>query len=127
MAPWRPMAYLAKDGVKDVSSTNPLPVSVLEDGSTDIPTVGLAVILTVQTAAIGTNWTAFGSQACAALDIVNETGTVIEYRRDGAGSAMPIGISVSRLVTGITNANQISVRRRDTSNTQVTVTAEALG
>jgi hypothetical protein len=32
----------------------------------------------------------------------------------------------SRLVVGITNANQIDVRRVDTSNTQITVPAEAI-
>ena len=91
-----------------------------------IPTASSATILTLTTAATGTNWTAFGSQACNALDLVNNTGTSIEYRRGGAGNTIPILSGSSRLIVGITNANSIEVRRVDTSNTQVTVTAEAL-
>jgi len=91
-----------------------------------VPTSASASIVSVTTAATGTNWTAFGSTACVALDIVNNTGTTIEYRRGGAGSAIPIPSGSARLVVGITNANSIEVRRVDTSNTQVTVTAEAI-
>jgi hypothetical protein len=85
-----------------------------------------ASIVTAQTDATGTNWVDFGSAACVALDIVNSTGTALEYRRGGAGSSIQIASGASRTVEGIANANEISVRRVDTSNTQVTVTAEAL-
>lgn len=91
-----------------------------------VPTSASASIVSVTTAATGTNWTAFASTACVALDIVNNSGTTIEYRRGGAGSAIPIPSGSARLVVGITNANTIDVRRVDTSNTQVTVTAEAI-
>ena len=91
-----------------------------------VPTAASATILTLTTAATGTDWTAFGSTACVALDIVNNTGTTIEYRRGGAGNTIPILSGSSRMIVGITNANSIEVRRVDTSNTQVTVTAEAL-
>lgn len=91
-----------------------------------VPTASSATILTLTTAATGTNWTAFGSTACVALDIVNNTGTTIEYRRGGAGNTIPILSGSSRMIVGITNANSIEVRRVDTSNTQVTLTAEAL-
>lgn len=85
-----------------------------------------ATIMSAQTAATGTNWTTFASQACAILDMQNFTGTAIEYRRGGAGSAFRIPDGGQRRIVGITNANEISVRRVDTSNTQVTVAAEAL-
>lgn len=83
-------------------------------------------ILSDVTAAVGTNWTTFASTACSMIDIANVTGTDIEYRRDGAGSGMRIPDGGSRLVLGISNSNQISFRRVDTSNTQVTVTAEVM-
>jgi hypothetical protein len=83
-------------------------------------------ILSAQTAAVGTNWTTFTTTACAMLDIANVSGADIEYRRDAAGNAMRIADGGSRLVLGITNADQISFRRVDTSNTQVTVTAEVM-
>lgn len=90
-----------------------------------VPTAISAVIMPLQTAATGTNWVAFTSQACVALDIANNSGVTIEYRRGAAGTAMQIPAYSSRMVVGITNANQIDVRRTDTSNTQITIQAEA--
>lgn len=93
--------------------------------SSSIPTTSAGTILSLTTAATGTNFTAFASQACVALDIVNNTGVTIEYRRGGAGTAMQIPSGAARMVIGITNADQVSVRRTDTSNTAVTLQAEA--
>lgn len=112
--------------------TGPKPTAVELKGtySADIvaptlPTAASGTITSAQTAAIGSNWGTFNSAVCDQLDIVNNTGTTIEYRRGGAGSTMQIRDGSSRLVIGITNANQIDVRRVDQSNTQVTVSAEA--
>ena len=91
-----------------------------------IPVATTVTIVSAQTNSTGTNWTAYASQVCDALDIVNNSGTAIEYRRDGAGSAIPIPDGSARLVVGISNADEIEIRRVDTSNTQVTVTAEAI-
>lgn len=102
----------------DVSAVNPLPVSV--------PGAVSATILSLTTAATGTNYTAFSSQTCQALDIVNTSSVAIEYRRGATGNAMTILSGSSRLVVGITNANQIDVRRVDQSNTQITIPAEAI-
>lgn len=93
--------------------------------ASSVPHMSSGVIMSAQTAATGTNWTAFASQACVALDIVNNTGTTVEYRRGATGTAMQIPTGAARMVIGITDANQIDVRRTDTSNTQVTVQAEA--
>ncbi len=91
-----------------------------------VPTAGSGTILSLTTNATGATFNAFSSQACVALDIVNNTNTTIEYRRNGVGTAMQIPAGAARMVIGITDASQISVRRTDTSNTQVTVQAEAL-
>jgi hypothetical protein len=91
-----------------------------------IPVVTSVTIVSLQTNATGTTWVTFGSQTCNALDIVNNTGTTLDYRRGGAGNSIPIPSGSSRMVIGITNANSIDIRRHDTSNTQVTVTAEAI-
>lgn len=93
--------------------------------ASSIPVASSATILGLTTAATGTNWTAFASQACSALDIVNNTGVTVEYRRGAAGTAMQIPTGAARMVIGITNANQIDMRRTDTANTQVTLQAEA--
>ena len=108
----------ADGSATDVSAANPMPVSV--------PGAVSATIMSLTTAATGTNYTAFSSQTCQALDIVNTSSVAIEYRRGGTGNAMTILSGSSRLVVGITNANQIDVRRVDTSNTQITIPAEAI-
>ncbi len=79
--------------------------------------------LSVQTAATGTNYTAFASQVCCQLTLVNNTGTTIEFRQGGAGVAVPVFDQSFYTIFGITNANQISIRRTDTGNTQVTAQA----
>jgi hypothetical protein len=88
------------------------------------PTSG--VIGSAQTAATGASWTALSSQACFECLILNNTGTTIEIRRGGAGTGLPIPSGNAYTFRGITNANQLSIRRVDTSNTQVTVYYEAL-
>jgi hypothetical protein len=108
----------ADGSATDVSSGNPIPASV--------PNANSVTIMSVTTAATGTNYTAFSSQTCNSLDIVNTSSVAIEYRRGATGNAMTILSGSSRLVVGITNANQIDVRRVDTSNTQITVPAEAI-
>jgi hypothetical protein len=90
-----------------------------------VPTAATGAILALTTNATGTTFTAFGASTCVALDIVNNTGTTIEYRRGATPAAMQIPTGTARLVVGITNANQIEVRRTDVSNVQVTLQAEA--
>ena len=108
----------ADGSATDVSAANPMPSSV--------PGAVSATILSLTTAATGANYTAFSSQTCQSLDIVNTSSVAIEYRRGGAGNTMTILSGSSRLVVGITNANEISVRRVDQSNTQITIPAEAI-
>jgi len=108
----------ADGSATDVSAANPMPSSV--------PGAVSATILSLTTAATGANYTAFSSQTCQSLDIVNTSSVAIEYRRGATGNAMTILSGSSRLVVGITNANQIDVRRVDQSNTQITIPAEAI-
>lgn len=77
----------------------------------------------VQTAVVGTDWAAFPAQMCERLIVVNDTGTKLEVRQGGAGVGLPINDGAGFTFEGITNANQLEVRRVDTSNTQVTVYA----
>lgn len=79
--------------------------------------------LSAQTAATGTNRTAFASQACKQLTISNQTGTTIEVRQGGSGVGLQIPTGTFYTFFGITNTDQLDIRRVDTSNTQVTVTA----
>lgn len=90
-----------------------------------LPLATSSTILAAQTSATGTTWVVFGTAPCDVLRICNNTATMIEYRRDGAGAGMHIPTGQTVDVYAITNANQISFRRHDTSNTQVNFSAEA--
>ncbi|WP_138994008.1 hypothetical protein [Larkinella sp. C7] len=76
-----------------------------------------------QTAATGTNYTTFASQVCSQLTLFNNTAAAIDVQQGGAGAAVSVPVGASFTFVGITNANQLGVRRTDTSNTQVTVGA----
>lgn len=84
-----------------------------------------AVIGTVTTAASGATWTTLGSQACDQVLVFNNSGTDIEVRRNAAGTAFPVMDGGGYVFRGVTNANQLQVRRLDQANTQVTVNYEA--
>lgn len=85
-------------------------------------------IVSLQTNATGTTYNAFASQACEQLDIVNtQFGAVdLEVRRGASGNTIIVPGGSSRMFIGITDASDLQVRRRDTSNTQVTFTGEAI-
>ena len=75
------------------------------------------------TAATGTNYTAFGSQACTQLTIVNDTGVDLVFTQGGTGVALRIFANTVYTIFGITDASQIWVRRQDTNNATVVVNA----
>lgn len=93
----------------------------------------LAAVLTVKTTVIsagnvlvatanpGTNYATFGAQVCTRLIIVNTSGVTIEVMQGGVGVALPIPNNAAFTFEGITNANQLSVRRVDLSNVPVNV------
>lgn len=83
-------------------------------------------IVSLQTSATGSSYVTFAAFGCDSLDIVNTTGTAIEYRRGGTGDTVTIPNNSARMIVGISNASEISLRRVDQSNTQVTVKAEAI-
>lgn len=99
---------------KSVSDSNQLPV---------IPSMASGGNISVTTASTGTNYTAFASQACKQLTVSNQSGTVVEVRQGGAGVALQIPTGAFYTFFGLTNTNQLSLRRTDTSNTQITLTA----
>lgn len=101
-------------------------IQFFPERTSTIPMASTITIISAQTAATGTNYTAFGSNVCDSMDIVNNSGYAIEYRRGAAGLTIPIPTGSSRLIVGIANSNEIDIRRVDTSNTQITITAEAI-
>lgn len=110
----------------DVSESSRLPVKSSIPYASTPPTIMYA-----QTSAGGTAFVSFGSQACDSLELLvtdattNAIGVAIEYKINGTGTALPLFYGDSDLITGLTNANQISVRRVDQSTTQIYVYAKA--
>jgi hypothetical protein len=80
--------------------------------------------ISVQTNATGANWVAFPSNRCRRLTICNDTTTAIEFRQGTTpGVAITIEDKTQFVIEGLSNANQIEVRRKDVGATQVTVKA----
>lgn len=75
----------------------------------------------VQTAATGTNYTALSSAAGARLVRFMNPTVDIEVRVGSSGSTITAPAYQETRVFVANNANELQVRRKDTSNTQVTV------
>lgn len=88
----------------------------------------VTAIVQVQTNATGTSYSAFESAACSSLTICNGAidATPLEVRL-AAATTRTIQIPVNGVMTfvGLSNANEVELRRVDTSNTQVYVKALA--
>lgn len=110
-------------GQKAMAASAPVVIASDQSAIPVVPTMSSGGNLSATTAATGTNWTAFGSQALRQLTISNQTGATLEFRQGGAGVGFQVPTANFYTFFGLTNANQIEVRRVDTTNTQVTVTA----
>ncbi len=97
-----------------LSGALPLPVTTISTKSG---------FLNLTTSTTGTNYVTFTSTDATKLMISNQTGTTIEVRQGGTGATFLIPTAQIVILSGIINSNQISLRRSDTSNTQVTVGA----
>lgn len=74
----------------------------------------------------GATFVAFANQLCDQLCIENNTSYIIEVQKGGTGNTLQIQPGSSRLFGGISNANQLAIRRLDQTATTVTVQAEAI-
>jgi hypothetical protein len=102
------------DGTTDtavVAHDKPLPVAIyaLSGGNGS-----------VQTSATGATYVALTSQAAKRVTLFNNSGTALEVRQGGSGVAVPVASAATFTFEGLANANELSVRRVDVSNTQVT-------
>lgn len=76
------------------------------------------------TATAAASFAAFGPQACTSLLVNNSQSTVsILLQFGGAGPSFELAGGQMVLIPGISNANQVSVKRSDSSATGVTVYA----
>jgi len=74
----------------------------------------------VQTSATGSSFVALSQQVAGSVTIINSTGTTLDISKDGGTTKMQLPTGASFCVNFITDANQVSVKRSDSSNTQVT-------
>lgn len=99
-------------------------IPALDNSRTPVlPSMASGGNLSLTTAVVGSNYTAFTSQVCKQLTVSNQAGVMLEVQQGGAGASLQIPSGTFYTFFGITNANQLGVRRLDTSNTPVTVTA----
>jgi hypothetical protein len=121
---------LQMDGSKNlkavISAALPAGTNSIGRVVSSAPTSTSGVITSATTAAGGTTFVAFGSQACTQLYLANNTGVTIEFQIGGSGIGMPVFNGAYYLVTGITNASNVGIRRVDLSTTTVTIQAHAL-
>jgi hypothetical protein len=81
----------------------------------------------IQTSNSGAEYVQLTGGECKQVFIMNITGVTLEILRNGAGKALPLPDRCGYLVRGLTDANQISIRRQDQENIQVTVNYELEG
>lgn len=122
---WTTLLGLLPGSIGTKASAASFPVVLASDQAAvaTVPQLASGGHVSVQTAVSGTGYTAFGAQACKQLTILNGTGVDIGVTVGGAGVEVPVLAGTYYTFFGITNANQLSVRRVDTSTTQVTVPA----
>lgn len=85
-------------------------------------------MMAITTSATGANFVPFASMPCNALNIINLTGTIIEYKVSGTGNDVTMWVAdqSAYLQTAITNANQVSIRRYDQNGTQKELRCQAI-
>lgn len=77
--------------------------------------------LTVKTSSAGTTYTTFPAQACGQITVVNDLDVTLEVQQGGAGVGCPVLAQSSFTFFGVSNANQLSVRRKDQNVAQLDV------
>lgn len=81
--------------------------------------------LSTPTLGVGANFNPLAATPCSMVELINNTAVDIEYRRNALTAYIPVMAGTSRMVQGLTNANQIAIRRIDQSAAIVTIPAEA--
>jgi hypothetical protein len=86
-----------------------------------MPVASNSAYSSVQTSAIGSNYVTLAEAIAGSATFINNTGTTINVSKDGGTTFMQIPTGASFCVDFIQNTNQVSVKRADNSNTQVTI------
>jgi hypothetical protein len=94
------------------SSNNGLPIAVKSAGIVNL--------------ACSNTWAPFPDLPCTCIDVgnYNGTGVLLQYRRNGGGGVFFLPDQDTRMIIGITNANQIEFIRQDAGVGVITLCAE---
>ena len=83
-----------------------------------------AYFIALQTSGTGSTWVSLPSDTAGAVEIDNCTNEVIAVKRTGSDVYWKLQPFTSRYFDGLLNANELSFKRLDSSNVQVTLQAE---
>jgi hypothetical protein len=86
-----------------------------------MPVASNSAYSSVQTSATGSNYVTLAAAIAGSATFINNTGTTINVSKNGGTTFMQIPTGASFCVDFIQNTNQVSVKRADNSNTQVTI------
>jgi hypothetical protein len=105
------------------SATGEVGVKVIVKGAVPIvPGSQVEAESTVQTSATGASWVTLGSNAASEVTFYNASGTDLEVRRAPSGAVIPLPNGFGLTLATLANSNELQIRRKDQSNTQVTIT-----
>ncbi|AFY60350.1 hypothetical protein [Synechococcus sp. PCC 6312] len=107
------------EGVTPEGTTKAIRVN--SEGRSLNPVVSLISTGPTQTASLGTDWTALAAGACSQITLQNVTGATISYRLGEAATEFDLPTNSSVLLPCLANSSEWQIRRKDTSNTRVTV------
>jgi len=99
------------------------PVDPVKPVDTVVPKMAGGGNISVTSSATGSVYVPLASQTCKQLTVSNQTGVLLEFQQGGSGTGLQIPNGAFYTFFGLSNTNQIAIRRVDQSNTQVTVTA----
>lgn len=71
--------------------------------------------------ATGSSWTVLSANTARQVTFGNNSGTTIEIQQDGNGPGFPIFDQNYFTFYGLTNTNQLAIRRADQSSTVVSI------
>ncbi len=87
--------------------------------------MNFATIGEIQTAANGTSFVSLPSLKVVDVTIFNASGTTIEVRRNGGGTALKLPDGSCKTFDVLNDQSELGLRRSDASATQVTIQYES--
>jgi hypothetical protein len=110
------------EGVDDSAQINTL--QALVGSLRDEIVISSANFGSISTSSTGNQWQALANQACKYVSLQNVSDADVDIQRNGTGAIWTLSAGYGKTFRGITNANQLAIRKSDQSNTRVTLQYE---